>query len=68
MAVILMIIALVLVFSGLLSIWNVTDIGLNFISQTKIHLLPILSTFPKEWVYIVLGLVAMGIARLINRE
>lgn len=68
MGVLFTIAALIFVFSGLLSVLGVTDAGLNFISQINIHMLPILNTFPKAWVYVGLGLVFMGIARLLIRD
>ncbi len=68
MGVLLTIVGLAFVISGLLSLTKVTDIGLNYLSMTKIHLLPFLSTFPSVWVYIVLGLILLGIAGLISRR
>lgn len=56
------------VISGLLSLAKVTDVGLDFISLTKIHTLPFLVTFPVVWVYIVLGIILLAVAGLISRR
>ena len=61
-------VGLVFLISGLLSIANITDAGLIFVSNTKIHLLPFLNTYPGEWVYIGLGLILLVIARGLLRR
>jgi hypothetical protein len=63
MSAILYVIGLVFLVSGLLSIAKVTEVGLEFVSKTQVHTLPFLTTFPAVWVYIVLGLVLIVIAR-----
>ena len=68
MSVIVFIAGLVFLISGLLSIANITNVGLNYLSLTKIHLLPFLNTFPSVWVYIVLGAILITIAGLISRR
>lgn len=68
MSAILYVIGLVFLVSGLLSIAKVTEVGLEFVSKTQIHTLPFLTTFPAVWVYIVLGLVLIVIARGITRR
>jgi len=54
--------------SGLLSIVNITDVGLDFISNTQIHQLPFLNTIPSGWVYVGLGLILLAIAGGISRR
>lgn len=54
--------------SGLLSIAGVTEIGLDFISKSKIHELPFLNTFQSNWVYLVIGLVVLAIAIGLSRR
>ena len=54
--------------SGLLSIAGVTEMGLDFISKTKIHELPFLNTFLSNWVYLVIGLVILAIAVGLSRR
>jgi len=61
-------IGLLFFLSGLLSIAGVTEIGLDFISKTKIHELPFLSTFLSNWVYLVIGLVILAIAVGLSRR
>ena len=58
---------LIILISGLLSLAGITDFGLNYVSLLKIHLLPILTSFPIAWIYIVLGLVIIIIANRISR-
>ena len=54
--------------SGLLSIVNISDIGLDFVSNTQIHQLSFLNTFPSGWVYVSLGLIFLAIAGGISRR
>ena len=68
MSALISLVGLVFLISGLLSIANITNVGLNFISLTKIHLLPFLNTFPSAWVYVVLGLILIAIAAGISRR
>jgi tryptophan-rich sensory protein len=68
MSALISLVGLVFVISGLLSIAKLTDAGLNFVSLSKIHLLPFLNTFPVVWVYIVLGLILIAIAAAISRR
>ena len=68
MSALISLVGLVFLISGLLSIANITNVGLNFISLTKIHLLPFLNTFPIAWVYVVLGLILIAIAAGISRR
>ena len=62
MVTIILLVGLVFFISGLLSIANISDAGLAFVSYTKIHQLPFLNTFLGNWVYLVLGLVILAIA------
>jgi len=68
MSALFFLVGLVFLISGLLSIANITNVGLNFISITKIHLLPFLNTFPSAWVYVVLGLILIAIAAGLSRR
>ena len=68
MGTMLFIVGLVILISGLLSLAGITDFGMNYISLSKIHLLPFVSSFPKIWVYIVLGLIIIIIAKAISRR
>ncbi len=61
-------VGLLLFLSGLLSIAGVTEIGLDFISKSKIHELPFLNTFLSNWVYLVIGLVILAIAVGLSRR
>ena len=54
--------------SGLLSIADVTEVGLDFISKSKIHELPFLNTFQSNWVYLVIGLAILAIAIGLSRR
>ena len=54
--------------SGLLSIAGVTEMGLDFISKSKIHELPFLNTFISSWVYLVIGLIILAIAVGLSRR
>ncbi len=62
MVTIFILVGLLFFISGLLSIANISDIGLNFVSQTKIHQLPFLNTFLSDWVYLAVGLLILAIA------
>jgi len=62
MVTLFILVGLVFFVSGLLSIANISDAGLAFVSYTKIHQLPFLNTFSSDWVYLVLGLVILAIA------
>ena len=68
MSAILSLIGVVFLASGLLSIANITDVGLDFISNSQIHLLPFFNTFPGEWVYVGLGVILLAIAGGISRR
>ena len=61
-------VGLVFLISGLLSIANISEIGLDFVSKSQIHLLPFLSTYPAAWVYAGLGLVLLVITGGISRR
>jgi uncharacterized membrane protein YczE len=62
MITIIILVGLAFFLSGLLSIAGVTEIGLDFISKSKIHELPFLNTFLSNWVYLVIGLLILAIA------
>jgi len=68
MSVIFSLAGLVFVISGLLSVFDVTDAGLDFVSRTQIHTLQFLSNYPEEWVYVGVGLVLMLIAGFFSRR
>ena len=68
MVTILLFAGLLLFLSGLLSVAGVTEIGLDFISKSKIHELPFLNTFQSNWVYLVLGLIVLAIAIGLSRR
>ena len=68
MSALISLVGLVFLVSGLLSIANISDIGLDLVSKTQIHLLPFLTTFPVVWVYIVLGLILLAIAGGLSRR
>ncbi|MDP2966471.1 MAG: hypothetical protein Q8N39_10645 [Pelolinea sp.] len=68
MSAIFFLVGLVFLISGFLSIAKISDIGLNFVSKTQIHLLPFLNTFPIVWVYLILGLILIVIAGGISRR
>lgn len=68
MVTIFYLVGLLLFLSGLLSIAGVTEIGLDFISKSKIHELPFLNTFLSSWVYLVIGLVILAIAVGLSRR
>lgn len=54
--------------SGLISIVNITDAGLNFLEQSQLHTLPFLGTYPSAWVYTGLGLICLIIAGGLSRR
>ncbi len=68
MGTLLFLVGLVFFVSGLLSIVNVTDVGLTYVSMTQVHQLPFLNTFPSVWVYLVIGLVLLAIAGGLSRR
>ena len=68
MSALIYLVGIVFLISGLLSVANITDVGLNYISLTKIHQLPFLNTYPSVWVYIVLGLILLAIAFGLSRR
>lgn len=68
MSVLFTIVGLAFVISGVLSLAKITDVGMTYLSMTKIHMLPFLNTFPSVWVYIVLGVILLVIAGLITRR
>jgi len=61
-------VGLAFLFSGLLSYFKITEVGLTYVSMTQIHQLPFLATFPVVWVYIVLGLILVAIAGGLSRR
>jgi uncharacterized membrane protein YkgB len=61
-------VGLVFLISGLLSIANISEVGLDLVSKTQIHTLPFLSTYPAVWVYIVLGVILLIIAGGLSRR
>jgi len=68
MVTIIFLIGIVFFLSGLLSVAGVTEIGLDFISKSKIHELPFLNTFQSNWVYLVIGLAVLAIAIGLSRR
>lgn len=68
MSALLSIAGLVFLISGLLSIAKISDVGLDFVSKTQIHALPFLVTFPRVWIYIVVGLILIGLAGAFSRR
>ena len=61
-------VGLALLISGLLSIANFTDVGLNFLEQSQIHALPFLADYPSAWVYVALGILCLIIAAAFSRR
>jgi len=55
-------VGIVFLLSGFLDIAKVTDIGLNFVSITQIHTLPLLNSIPSGWAYMIVGLIIMVVA------
>jgi len=68
MSVIFSLAGLVFVVSGLLSLFDVTDAGLDFVSRSQIHTLQFLSNYPMDWVYVGVGLVLLLIAGFFSRR
>jgi len=68
MVTIIYIVGLLLFLSGLLSVAGVTEIGLDFISKSKIHELPFLNAFLSNWVYLVIGLAVLAVAVGLSRK
>ena len=68
MSAIFSLVGLVFLISGLLSLVNITDAGLVFVSNTQIHTLTFLNTFPAVWVYVGLGLILLAIAGGLSRR
>ncbi len=68
MSTIFFIAGFVFLISGLLSITNITNVGLDYVSLTKIHLLPYLNTIPSAWVYVFLGVLLLIIANGLSRR
>ena len=68
MVTIIFIIGIVFFLSGLLSIAGVTEIGVDFLSKSKIQELPFLNSFLSNWVFLVIGLVVLAIAIGLSRK
>ena len=68
MSALISLVGVVFLVAGLLSIAKISNVVLDFISLSKIHLLPFLNTFPSAWVYVVLGLILVAIAAGISRR
>jgi hypothetical protein len=68
MSALLFLVGLVFFVSGLLSILNVSEVGLTFVSMTQIHQLPFLISFQIVWVYILLGVILIAIAGGLSRR
>jgi hypothetical protein len=62
MSTLIFLIGFAVLVSSVLSIANITDVGLNYLLTTKIHLLPFLQGFPSAWVYAVIGFLLLLIA------
>lgn len=67
MAAVIGFVGLVFLLSGFLEIAKVTDVGLNFVSITQIHTLPLLNAIPSGWAYMIIGLIIMLIAGAMYR-
>jgi hypothetical protein len=67
MSTLLLLIALVFIASGGLAILNISNIGLDLVSKARIHLLPILNTFPIAWVYLFVGFLFLFMAEVFSR-
>jgi len=66
---ILLLIGLFFAAAGFLDVTGITDIGLDLVSVTQIHQLPILSSLGEGWVYLIIGVLLMGAAGAIyNRR
>jgi hypothetical protein len=68
MVTLILIVGLIFFLSGLLSVAGVTEIGLDFISKSKIYELPFLVQFQSNWVFLVIGLVILAIAIGLTRR
>ena len=68
MSALISLIGVVFLVAGLLSVANISNVVLDFVSLSKIHLLPFLTTFPAAWVYVVLGLILVAIAAGVSRR
>jgi hypothetical protein len=68
MSMLLLLVGLVFFISGLLSLFNFTEVGLTYISMTQIHKLPFLNTFQIVWVYILLGFLLIALSRALPRN
>jgi len=68
MSIIFFIVGLVFLIPSLLSIADITDVGLDYISLTKIHTLPFINQYPSAWIYVVLGLILMIVGFAISRR
>jgi hypothetical protein len=68
MSVLISLVGVVFLVAGLLSIAKITNVVLDFISLSKIHLLPFLATYPSAWVYVVLGVILLVIAAAVSRR
>jgi len=55
-------VGVIFLLSGFLDVAKVSDVGLNFVSITQIHTLPLLNTIPSGWAYMIVGLIIMLIA------
>lgn len=68
MSYLLFLLGMVFLVSGLLSLAKISEVGLDFVSMTKIHELPFLVTFSEVWIYIVLGIILIVIAGGFSRR
>ena len=68
MVTVIFLIGIVFFLSGLLSIASVTEIGVDFLSRSKIQELPFLNTFLSNWVFLAIGLVVLAIAIGLSRR
>lgn len=68
MVTIIFIIGIVFFLSGLLSIANVTEIGVDFLSKSQIQELPFLNTFLSNWVFLAIGLIVLALAIGLSRK
>jgi len=67
MAAVIGFVGIVFLLSGFLGVANVTDVGLNFVSITQLHTLPLLNSIPSGWAYMIVGLIIMMIAGAMYR-
>ena len=63
MSILLLLVGLAFLIPGILSVANITDVFLGYVSMTNIHTLTFLSNYPSAWIYIVLGLLLIFISR-----